>query len=388
MKKTLFNLIFILVCLGIFEGVLRFFYPLPEISNFNRIDYQILDQTSAATQYLRNKTMLWKSFPDTNYAFKHKLNLYGYRDKEWTVKKAKDYRVFVLGDSFVEGMMSTQERSIPSYIQQMAKNEGKSWEVFNCGMMGIGLNEYMKFVADAVPIFQPDHLVMVIFANDMPFMRPYVPSTQLQAKFNSSFKPRLLSIIQGLRADNPIPNRFSSPEESYYKAVPDPGNPWTFKAKDLAPHVKPNLAEAMKRGELNFFRTNWFPNEAKFLSASIDIGQKIQFIKNYCDQNHAKLSIFYVPSRLQVSDYYYQFEKQYCQLQCPDKASLMGEQYQVHAKILAQTCKNLNILYQDLTPHVRDEEQKGNHLYWNYDDHMRSKGYALLAQWMYAAVSK
>lgn len=386
MKKGLFTAIFIGIFLFLVELLVRFVFPVPEVENFNRIDYQILDQTSEKSQYLRNKTMLWKSYPDTLYDFEHKLNLYGYRDKNWSLQKTKDKRVFVIGDSFVEGMMSTQEESIPSTIEKMADIDGRSWEVFNCGMMGIGLNEYMKFIADALPIFKPDKVVLVLFANDMPFMRQYTPQSKLKPKYHSFWRPRLITLITSAINGDPLPSRFTSIEEPFYKAVPDPSNPWTFKEGEMKQDVKAELVEFMKRGELNFFRTNWFLNEAQFLSANIDVSAKLKFIKEYCDQNQAELNIFYVPSRLQVSDYYYQFEKQYCLQKCPDQASLMGESYQLHAKHLEQVCAQFGISYKDLSPQVLKAENSGSHLYWNYDDHMRGKGYQFLGRLIYEAI--
>lgn len=387
MKKGAFILIIIGVFLLLVELLVRYIFPVPEIENFNRINYQILDKTSEKSQYLRNKTMLWKSFPDTLHAFEHKLNLYGYRDKNWKAEKSKDKRVFVIGDSFVEGMMSTQDKTIPSTIEQMADASGQSWEVFNCGMMGIGLNEYMKFIADAVPIFKPDKVVLVLFANDMPFMREYAPQSKLNPKFHSFWKPRLLTLISSAMKGDPLPSRFNYPEEPFYKAVPDPSNPWTFKEAEMINDVAPQLVNFMKKGELNFFRTNWFLTEAQYLSAGIDVNQKLNFIKSYCDHYQAELHVFYVPSRLQVSDYYYQYEKQYCLQKCPETASLMSDAYQIHAQILGQTCVNFGIPYRDLSPDVFKEEKAANHLYWNYDDHMRGKGYQFLGRLIYQTIN-
>lgn len=362
---------------------MRICYPIPELQNFNRINYQILDGEQASSEYLRNIKMLWKSYPDTNYAFVHELNTYGYRDKEWKSEKSEDKRIFILGDSFVEGMMSTNEKTIPVGFEKKAKEDGKSVEVFNCGMMGIGLNEYIKFITDAVPIFKPDELILVMYSNDMPFQRAYQPSARLNPTKSKTFRPRLLELIERIKAEDPIPMRFMKEEVPFYKGVPDPSNPWTFKEAELKPHVRPDIAEAMKRGDFNNFRTNWYPNEKAFFSSEIDVHSKFQFIKNYLDEFNCKLSVFYIPSRLQVSDYYYQFERAYCQLNCPESSSLKGEEYQIHAKILGNVCKTYGIPYQDLTSFIRSKEDNNQHLYWNYDDHMRGSSYLMLGEKIY-----
>jgi hypothetical protein len=381
--KTSFYIIYGLAILLFIEIVLRVCYPIPEIQNFNRINYQILDGEQAPTEYLRNIKMLWKSYPDTNYAFIHELNTYGYRDKEWKEKKSAHKRVFILGDSFVEGMMTTNDKTIPVGFENGASKDGKSIEVFNCGMMGIGLNEYIKFITDAVPIFKPDELILVMYSNDMPFQRAYQPTTVITPKKNNYFKPRLLELIGRIRASDPIPLQFMKEEIPFYKGVPDKSNPWTFNEAELAPHVRPDIAEAMKAGDFNNFRTNWYPNEKNFFSSQIDVNSKFQFIKNYLDKNNCKLTVYYIPSRLQVSDYYYQFEKTYCQINCPETSSLMGEEYQIHAQILGDICKTNGIKYQDLTPIIRAKEDAGQHLYWSYDDHMRGDSYLMLGEEIY-----
>jgi hypothetical protein len=59
---------------------------------------------------------------------------------------------------------------------------------------------------------------------------------------------------------------------------------------------------------------------------------------------------------------------------------LTQEKYQIHAKMLDKNCNDLGIPYLNLTSQVKTEEEKGNHLYWDYDDHMRGKGYVMMGE--------
>ena len=61
----------------------------------------------------------------------------------------------------------------------------------------------------------------------------------------------------------------------------------------------------------------------------------------------------------------------------------MGEPYQIHAKILKKTCHKLKIPFLDLTPFFKEYENKGMRLYWNYDEHMKGKGYLLTGEYLY-----
>ncbi|MEM9022525.1 MAG: hypothetical protein AAGB22_02195 [Bacteroidota bacterium] len=374
-----------LIGLFVFQEVLvRLCFPLPELRNFNRITYQILAAAPNGPGYIRNIHMEWRSTPDTPAVFVHALNTYGYRDRNWTISKSGNkQRILFVGDSFVEGMMAPQEQTIPAGFQAAAGDASSDLDVFNCGMMGIGLNEYIKFLWDAVPIYQPDEVFLVLYSNDIPFQRPYQPPKALEPNFVDPWRPRILHLLDFAKANDPIPFRWGPPAQRFYKPVPDPSNPWTQQAAQYAPHVRPELAEAMKRGDYNFFRANWVLEEEKFLRAGADISGKLQAIRDYLAGHGTQLTVFYIPSRHQVSNHYYAYEREVCLQLCPDRLDLTAEPYQLHRRMLAHDCGQLQIPFHDLTDLVKAEEDRGNHLYWNYDDHMRGKGYMLLGRAIY-----
>lgn len=381
MRKLAFYLIYALAVLLFIELVLRFCYPLPEIKNFNRVNYQVLDVAAERGGFVRQTDMVWRSIPDTNYAFVSHLNNYGFRGEDWSVEKSDKKRVLILGDSFTEGMMCRDDQTLVAQFKREAEAKGLNLEVMNAGMMGIGINQYLQFIKDALPIFKPEELILVFYSNDMPFSQADKrPLQKFKPNYYSNWKPRLLVLLEAIEDKNPIPIRFSRQEIPYFKAVPDARNPWTFKEDELAPHVKRELAEAMKRGDLNYYRPNAYVREQGFLQRLVDIMPQLQFIRDYSLEQNCKLTMVYVPSRHQISDYYYPFEREYCQLECPEQYSLMGPEFQVHRDYLIQKTLQLGINYSDLSEEVKAEESKGNHLYWHYDDHMNAKGYKLLGK--------
>ncbi|MEM1321161.1 MAG: SGNH/GDSL hydrolase family protein [Bacteroidota bacterium] len=373
-----------LYVLGLFlfqEMVLRLCFPLPELSNFNRIKFQILEPAAGGPSYLRNRAMVWRSYPDTTADFVHQMNRYGYRDQDWSVSKpAGKKRIFFVGDSFVEGMMTTGDQTVPEHFKRAAGVAAGEYDIFNCGMMGIGLNEYTKFLAEAVPIFRPDVVFMVLYANDIPFQKAYQPPTSPEPTYFSFWRPRLLVLIDFIKAKDPIPFRWNNERIPFHQPVPDPGNPWSVKEAEWSPHVRPDLKEAMKQGTFNFFRLNWVLEEEKFLRQATDISTQLQFLKQHLTKYGTELIVFYVPSRSQISNYYYTFERASCQQNCPDQLDLTGPAYQVHRSLLSQQCSSLGFPFYDLTEPVKAEEDRGNHLYWDYDDHMRAKGYKVLGE--------
>ena len=73
----------------------------------------ILKYNGEGSMHTRNQNWLWQSAPDTLAEFVHEMNRYGFRDHEWEVEKTPDRpRALFIGDSFVEGMMVTNEQTI------------------------------------------------------------------------------------------------------------------------------------------------------------------------------------------------------------------------------------------------------------------------------------
>ena len=374
-------LLYLAFLLALQEVALRICFPIPEIENFNRINYQILAATDKKSSYIRNIKMMWKSTLDTDEDFIYDLNPYGYRDKAWTVEKDEDKkRVMIVGDSFVEGMMASGDETIPTGFANSAAVAGIEVEAMNFGMMGIGLNEYIKLVVDAVPIFKPEYVILVLFSNDIPFNRPYFPTYKLNPQYADVTTPRLKALLDYSENGNPIPFKWSFDVKRYYKPVPDKSNPWTTESEVRSRDVTPAVAAAMMKGDFNFFRSNWILEEEKFLKSPTDLTEKLKLLNEYTAHFGSKMLVCYIPSRNQVSEYYYTFEKEYCLVRCPDRLNLTQPAYQIHAEMLKNNCSALQVPYYDMTAMIQSEENQGNHLYWDYDDHMKGSSYLMLGE--------
>ncbi len=341
----------------------------------------VLSGPEEEIRYIRNIKKTWQSFPDTPAVFIHHLNGYGFRDKAWRIKKsAGKKRVIFAGDSFVEGCMAGQDQTIPGSFEATAKG---ACEVFNAGMMGVGIHSYIQFLVDAIPIFQPDLVFLVLYANDVPFGREYIPYHALEPEYHAFFMPRIWEIVKSIRENHPLPFRWLPSNESYLPAVPSSNNPWTKDAAQLEKHVTPEIAQAMKAGQYNFFRTNWVLKEATYLNQPKSLYDQLVFLRNYGHRFETELVVCYIPSRHQVSRYYYPFEKASCQIDCPDTLDMTTQAYQVHRQQLKEDCENLGLRFIDLTEPIKVREDQQQHLYWNYDDHMRGWAYEWLGREIY-----
>ncbi len=377
-----------LYIVGVFifqELIFRYTYPIPEIQNFDRINFTYLNFDGSGSKHSRDHIWEWRSDLDTSYVFKHYMNRYGFRDSEWLIEKPKHKkRALFIGDSFVEGVMAQQETTIPRAFEKASSN---TFEALNGGLLGCGLDAYLQLAADAIPLFKPDVAFLCIYANDLGEDKPKVPEFYLEPERFNILKPRLLEIMSQIKTYGPLKNRWRNSSEPYLPAVPNKRNPWTNLGDSLALHVIPKIATQMKQALLNPFLTNAIVKEELYLKSPPKLGETLQFFKYICEENSTKPVVIYIPSRNQVSDYYLPFERQYA-LSFPDTISLNTSKYQIHQQFLKSQSQSLNIEFIDLTETIRQEEIKGNHLYWNYDQHMKAQGYTLLGKTIWKNLDK
>ena len=378
MKKYT-KLILYLISIFIFQEVFfRFFFPIPEIKNFDRINFMLLHFDGTGSKHSRDQIWEWKSTLDTSVTFKHYMNRYGFRDKEWTVDKPQNkLRALFIGDSFIEGVMASQDETIPIAFEEASKNE---YEALNGGLLGCGLNSYLQLTADMIPIFKPDLAFLCIYANDLGKKTPKIPEHYLEPDFFNRFNPRLIELYHQSKTYGPINFRWKLDSKPYLPSVPNEGNPWTENEDKLIGEVAPTIADNMKNSSLNPFLTNALAKEENYLKKSPLIGETLEFFNYVCAENKTKPIIVYIPSRNQISDYYLPFEKEYCINKCPDSMKLNKPEYQIHQQYLKENCERLNIQFIDLTNSIKEKESNGERLYWDYDQHMRAKGYQLVGE--------
>ncbi len=368
-RKRIKLLIYFLVIFVFQEVVIRFCYPLPELSNFDRIHYMILN--GEKNVHSRNQHWFWESSLDQSPRFNHTMNQYGFRDVEWAVEKpVKKQRAFFIGDSFIEGIMAEQDETIPESFKKASNN---SIETFNFGMLGVGLDSYLQLMADAIPIYKPDIVFLCIYANDFGSRPPIVPTEYLEPREFVKLRPRFLELMKQSSTNGPVFPIWKDDYLPYIPACPNPGNPWTTDEASLKGIVSEKIEKHMKEGTFNPKRVNEFLKEVQHLNKSPQLGETIPFFKHICEQNGARPVVVYIPSRNQVTTHYYQYEKELSVF--PDSVDMTIPEYQLPQRILGEQCADFGIQYIDLTPAVRKKEANGQRMYWNYDSHFTGTAY-------------
>lgn len=385
MKLLCYWAVLVALFLGFQEAIVRAIFPLPQVTNFNRVNYAAFAHRDATSflgqrQPAMHAAFLWNSKPD-GASFVSHLNLYGFRDREWNVAaSSQTKRVMFVGDSLVEGFMAADDQTIPRGYERAA---GARTETMNLGIGGNGLPEYLELIHDAVPLFHPRTLIVVLYANDLP-TGPSAASSAAPFQPNelSVWQPRLIpTIVRALRHE-PVPRRWHSPPVLFVPVVPDPLNPWTKPPPDFA-LVDPGIAEAMRTGGFNPFVVDLLNKAAAALRQPVDLSGTLRELQSFARAQRTELRVVYLPFSTQVSDRYRTFQQKY--VTRPGPESLLGARYQIHREALAANCAALAIPFLDLTPLFRAAEEKGEHLYWDYDEHLRGPSYlrvgATICKW-------
>jgi hypothetical protein len=257
----------------------------------------------------------------------------------------------------------------------------------NFGVGGTGIPNYLELLRDAVPLFRPQKIVVVIYANDLPCTSPLPADLgpPLIPKFTNPLTPRSLLVVRRAFSHQAIPRRWHSRPTLFVPVVPDPLNQWSRPPPEFS-RVDPSLAEAMRKGEFNPFVVDLLNQAEKALRQPIDFTAPLRQFQQLAQNSNAELRIVYLPFFTQVSDYYVPFQEKYA-LQRGVR-SLMGPEYQIHSQAMAKSCHKLGVPFLDLTPLLKKAEAGGEHLYWNYDEHMRGSAYlrvgATIEQWVHS----
>ena len=138
------------------------------------------------------------------------LNDYGFRDRDWTIAPQQGRRVMFVGDSFVEGFGLGDDGTIPVRFAACAEAAREQLEVMSFGVGAADIPHYQALIHDAVPLFRPSSVILVIYANDLPgppFDERWLESP-LAARRSMLLLPRAVAVIGALAGGQTIARRW------------------------------------------------------------------------------------------------------------------------------------------------------------------------------------
>ncbi len=331
--------------LVLLESLLRLVFPVPEILNFDRGTYSLAVTAGALEprSSRANARIRWISDPD-GVDITHRLSLYGFRDHNWRPKPVNGPRIAIVGDSMVEGFMAGASDTIPAAFEAELDRD-RGGEVLNMGVGAAGLREYSMLVRDSVPLFRPDHLILVLYPNDLiaPFeLGPGWQEGAVEPEVSRWWIPRFYYLVRGLARGRPIAPRWRGEPASFVAAVPDPRNPWSDgrRASEMEQYVRPDIAEAMRMGRFNAFVANHYARMRETLQKPAELGEYLTSVRDYVAGYSCRLWVVYLPTLLQVWDGYLPHQLEFSE---GSGESLLDERYQAQARSLEATTRELSL---------------------------------------------
>jgi len=94
-----------------------------------------------------------------------RLNNFGFKDLDFSVKKNHKVRIVALGDSFAYGVVP-YEYNYLTLLEQALQSDGLDVDVLNMGIPCIGPDEYLHMLRHEVLLFRPDIVLVSFFVGN------------------------------------------------------------------------------------------------------------------------------------------------------------------------------------------------------------------------------
>ncbi len=372
-RRTAFAGAALLLALLVHEGVARLLLPLPAVHNFHRDRYEPV----APRGELRCVDVRVESEPD-GFRYVHRLNQHGFRGPEFPIARGPRRRVLALGDSFVEGWGADEAETIPGRLSELLGGA----ETINLGVIGSGLPQYAALVADAVPLLQPDDVVVTIYANDLPCPNGPAPRDPAAAPAERRlWLPRIVAAVRDVRRGHRVAVRGWRPVHNYLPAVPAPEHPFT--TREMPAGIAPEIAAAARRGVFNPWQLDC--RDRADAATRIDHDPHAEAcladIADTCRRHGVRLTLAYIPYAFTVSARYLQaYDRMGC-LPVDTSEPWDGPDRRRQQQFLAGVAARLGVPFLDATDALIDAERnRGDKVCWTYDLHCTPAGYRVVAE--------
>jgi hypothetical protein len=310
----------------------------------------------------------WIETPEyTSYV---SFNSHGLREREIEpAKPAGDYRILMLGDSFVEGaqvpMEATVSRQLESLIQSGTPGRGR--DVINGGNAGFGTAQELLFWEHEGVTYQPDLVVLVYFVdNDLPDNGYRVAR---ERKLDTTRRPFYVPDGQGgielKPGQAPPPERFPAL--------------WPLMRRSVTYNLIENFllwneARAQEQAQIGKNRPTYlFDPPDEWDEAWQVTEQLLGKVQASVKASGADFVVVAAPSYYQANDAAWQ------QLVGDTKDRDRYEQ-DAPNRHLAGIAERLGLRYLDLLPAIRRAQADGGHLYYPADGHWTVEGHAFAAR--------
>jgi hypothetical protein len=333
------------------------------------------------------------SYRTPEFSFTAETNGIGIRDREVNPQGKDRFRVLAIGDSYTYGWGVDLPAAWPKVLERLLTEKGRPTEVLNLGCPGTSVDAYAVIAERAVPVLQPDAIVVAILQGDDLKQLDLEPTTGKLFKFNgvadgpSSFggmmatvvpkvvelasrRPRTVTaqqiqaVWQGNTRD--MQRQFDKEESRRFAALDD-----EIKGMMIAGEINPwDVYFAVKQPD--YFEFTLHPERPDVRRAIDRMAANLGNIKDAAAAN-AKVVAVPVPAACYTCDkglesrrrVGYRLDDSVLQSAAPDDA-------------IRQACKQAGVRFLSVTSQFRAEAKKGD-LYFAYDGHFNPEGHSVFA---------
>jgi hypothetical protein len=310
----------------------------------------------------------WIETPEyTSYV---SFNSHGLREREIEpAKPAGDFRVMVLGDSFVEGAQvpieATVSRRLETLLQSAAP--GRPLDTVNAGNAGFGTSQELLFFEHEGVSYQPDVVVLVYFVdNDLPDNGYRVARDR---KLDTTRRPFFVPDGRGGVELRPGAAPPSDPLASFRPLM---RRSVTYNL--LENFVLWHEAREQEQAQIGKNRPTYLPDPPdEWQEAWWVTEQVLGRLRDSVQAAGAQLVVVAAPSYFQVDDDAWRV------LVPADLRDRDRYEPDAPNRHLAAIAERQGLRYLDLLPSIRAAQADGGHLYYPADGHWTAEGHAFAA---------
>ncbi|MDP8214260.1 MAG: SGNH/GDSL hydrolase family protein [Candidatus Euphemobacter frigidus] len=336
------------------------------------------------------------------FQYRFESNSRGLRYREIPEEKPDgSYRIWVAGDSFVEGLGVDAEDRFTEYLERSFSHSEQPAYFINGGLVGTGPLEYGRLFLKIGLDYNPDGLLICLYANDLINTQANVIPGDLYyqekqqhgiEKLFRNLWPRMFLLVKKFQSQH-HQKKTASPSDFFsivsQKALRD-GIPQE-RIAEWKEGLSPELVEATNK---KLFYGNVFSRGLLYPHcwiSTLDIkGAKaeaswkamsglLEEIIKQARSHSIKVGLIFIPSRFQYNPESHKESNPWIQGGAEVRAAWLNEETEIQRR-LALLAKQLDLPFLDMTTDLRRAMERGAKLNWEFDDHWTSKGHKVAGE--------
>ena len=217
-SEWILTLATILICLALFEGILRINPAIAGYNVANEIHPNLGNGPRDIFIYENGTPHMKPNFQTkayfNGYWWNHSTDDYGFRNPE----TYKDPDILLLGDSHIYGHGLEQHQTIAQHLR-----DNTNYTVLNMARIGDTIDDYVRFISQYNASFNPDHIFHFYYHNDIRDLNWSKTENQQETFINTPITnldlpdqpTNITKIMQTKRQENNLPPLWSTLAATY-----------------------------------------------------------------------------------------------------------------------------------------------------------------------------